>query len=200
MKTPKTNSTELFNKALKIFLAASGVILTILHFVDPIKFPKIGSYLAEIGLPFAVDFLRLFNIKFSNRFQLAYCLFLVPSMLLGICFDWYKSLFIFGQPMFDKVAHTLSGVVAAFAAKELLEAYYEPIDKKKFKRGFSYLFIVCFVAFTAAAWECFEFLYDSFCGGSMQELIAPGVGDTMWDILGAMAAGVIAAYPLSKKQ
>lgn len=33
----------------------------------------------------------------------------------------------------------------------------------------------------------------------MQTLLASGVDDTMWDILGALSMGIIAAFPLSKK-
>lgn len=44
----------------------------------------------------------------------------------------------------------------------------------------------------------FEFSYDQLCGGHMQELNAPGVGDTMGDIISAGIGGLIFAFSYAK--
>jgi len=196
------------NLILKIIISLFGIGLFIAHLIDPVAWPKIGSYLVTIILPFVPDIFKGFGINTSSRLQIAFSLFLGLAMVAGIDFDLYRTWYIFGNPCFDKIAHTLSGVLAAFVAKEVLDECYDGKDVKvtgskarvkHYDTRFTWLFIVAFVALTAAGWECFEFLYDQIADGSMQQLIAPGVDDTMWDILGALAAGIITAFPLSKK-
>lgn len=196
------------NLILKIIISLFGIGFFIAHLVDPVAWPKIGSYLVTIILPFVPDIFKGFGINTSSRLQIAFSLFLGLAMVAGIDFDLYRTWYIFGNPCFDKIAHTLSGVLAAFVAKEVLDECYDGKDVKvtgskarvkHYDTRFTWLFIVAFVALTAAGWECFEFLYDQIADGSMQQLIAPGVDDTMWDILGALAAGIITAFPLSKK-
>lgn len=196
------------NLIFKIIISLFGIGFFIAHLIDPVAWLKIGSYLVTIILPFVPDIFKGFGINTSNRLQIAFSLFLGLAMVAGIDFDLYKTWYIFGNPCFDKIAHTLSGVLAAFVAKEVLDECYDGKDVKvtgskarvkHYDTRFTWLFIVAFVALTAAGWECFEFLYDQIADGSMQQLIAPGVDDTMWDILGALAAGIITAFPLSKK-
>lgn len=196
------------NLCLKILIALTGVGLFIAHCVDGETWYKTGSYIATIILPFFPNIFRFFGLRITDRLQLAYQLFLVISMIMGIDFDLYRTWYIFGNPCFDKIAHALSGALAAFAAKEILDNCYQGTDVKvsgssarvkHYDTRFTWTFIVSFVAFTAAGWECFEFLYDQLCGGHMQTLISAGVEDTMWDIIGALGVGIVFAFPLSKK-
>jgi membrane protein len=185
-----------------------------MHFIDPVTWHKLPSYLVTIILPFVPDLIAKINLHTSTKLRLAYSLFLVIAMVFGIDLDWYKNLIIFGYPSYDKIVHTLSGVFSAFLAKEILDNVYDgkesavkststsgtsAVKIKKYSTAFAFLFIVSFVFFVAAAWECFEFSYDQLCGGHMQELNAPGVGDTMGDIISAGIGGIIFAFFLRKK-
>ncbi|MBP5512507.1 hypothetical protein J6X90_03930 [Candidatus Saccharibacteria bacterium] len=200
-------SLDKINLILKIIIALSGVGFTVAHFIDPVAWPKTCSYLVTIVLPFIPDIFSKLGFKTTTRLQIAFSLFLVLSMVMGIDFDLYKNWYIFGNPCFDKIAHAVSGVMAAFVAKEILDQNYEGKEVKtssntrvkRYSSCFAWIFIVSFVALTAAGWECFEFLYDQITGGTMQELISTGLDDTMWDILGALLCGIISAFPLSKK-
>lgn len=201
-------SLDKINLILKIIIALFGVGLIVAHIIDPVAWPKLGSYIVTIVLPFVPDIFKLFGLNTSTRLQIAFSLFLGLSMVMGIDFDLYKTWYIFGNPCFDKIVHATSGVMAAFVAKEILERNYDGKNikvtggktiVKHYDTRFTWIFIVSFVALTAAGWECFEFLYDQITGGNMQELIAAGVDDTMWDIVGALAAGIVFAFPLSKK-
>ena len=210
----KTSNLTKLDLIIKFLIAFSGVALTIMHFIDPVTWHKLPSYLVTIILPFIPDLIEKINLHTSTKLRLAYSLFLVIAMVFGIDLDWYKNLIIFGYPSYDKIAHTLSGVFSAFLAKEILDNVYEGKDStvkssstsstsavkvKKYSTAFAFLFIVSFVFFIAAAWECFEFSYDQLCGGHMQELNAPGVGDTMGDIISAGIGGLIFAFFLRKK-
>ena len=210
----KTSNLAKLDLIIKFLIAFSGVALTIMHFIDPVTWHKLPSYLVTIILPFVPDLIAKINLHTSTKLRLAYSLFLVIAMVFGIDLDWYKNLIIFGYPSYDKIVHTLSGVFSAFLAKEILDNVYEGKDStvkssstsrtseikvKKYSTAFAFLFIVSFVFFIAAAWECFEFSYDQLCGGHMQELNAPGVGDTMGDIISAGISGTICAFFLRKK-
>lgn len=167
---------------LKIGIVATGAVLAIIHFIPGTNFPKIWSYLATMALPFAMDVLRLIGVKVSKRFEIAYLLFLIPAMVVGIDFDVYKIVY-----PFDKIVHTLSGVLTAFGAREIIDQASGKPDQMWFKA----LFSMAFVAFVAVLWECFEFSADQIAGMHMQELISTGVADTMFDMIVALIGGVI---------
>lgn len=169
-------------KLLKIGIVLVGAGLAIAYFIPETGFHKIWSYLATIALPFVMDILRLLGIKVSKRFELAYLLFIIPAMVMGIDFDVYKIIY-----PFDKIVHTLSGVLTAFGAAELLDQASGKPDQLWFKA----LFSMAFVALVAVLWECFEFLMDQITGTKMQELIAPGISDTMFDMIVALIGGLI---------
>ncbi len=168
-------------KFLKVIIFLTGGVLVVLHFLPNSNFPKIWSYLATMVLPFALDFLRMMGMKISKQLEIAYLLFIIPSMILGIDFDMYKLFY----PL-DKIVHTLSGVLTAFGAKEILSQASGRPDKKWFR----VLFSLAFTAMVAMLWECFEFSYDQLAGGHMQELITSGVGDTMYDMIVAFIGGI----------
>ncbi|MDO4979216.1 MAG: hypothetical protein Q4E47_03655 [Candidatus Saccharibacteria bacterium] len=202
MKTWKDKTTlGKINTVLLALFSLTGVVMTILYYINPEVYPKIGSYLVTIILPLLPRFLKLIRLELSDQMIFIALIFAILSMIFGIDFDFYKNWYIFGNPCYDKIAHILSGVVFAFVGKEIMLKFYPTgKEKKDYHRGFATLFIIGFVALTAAGWECYEFLYDQITGGHMQELIAPGVADTMWDILGALGAGIITAFFISKKK
>lgn len=171
-----------FNRILKILIVLVGVVLTIVSFIPGSGFTKVWSYLATITLPFGVDLLRIFKVKVSREFECAYLLFVIPAMVLGIDFDVYKIIY-----PFDKIVHGLSGVLAVYGSREILDQASGKPDKTVFKVMFS----ICFVAFTAVMWECFEFLCDQLMHTNMQELIQCGTEDTMYDMVVAMVGGTV---------
>lgn len=180
-------------KVLKYGIVLVGAGLTICYFANWGSFDKIWSYLATMALPFATDLLRITGLKISKRFEIAYLLFIIPAMIMGIDFNLYKIIY-----PFDKIVHTLSGVLSAFAAREIIKQT-SAMDKPWFRS----LFSLCFVAFTALIWECYEFLMDQVTGTNMQELIIPGIADTMYDMIVAMIGGLIGtvlAFPLTSRK
>ena len=111
MKTQK-----LIKLILKWGIFATGAVLAIIYFIPGTEFHKIWSYVATMALPFAMDILRFFGIKISDRFEIAYLVFVIPAMVLGIDFDIYKVIL-----PFDKIVHSASGVLAAFGAREIID-------------------------------------------------------------------------------
>ena len=173
---------KIFIRILKVGIVLTGLTLAIMFFSQASGTYKIWSYLATMLLPFAMDFVRIFGLKISEKFELAYLLFIIPAMVLGIDLDLYKIIY-----PFDKIVHGLSGVLAAFGAREIILQ----TSGKPDKLGFKVIFALSFVAFTAVAWECIEFLIDQLTGTNMQELIQCGTADTMYDMVTAMIGGVV---------
>lgn len=177
----KDKTYENLNFVLKIGILAIGILLSLLYFVPGSGAYKIWSYLATIGLVFVPDFLRIAQIKFDEKLEFAYYMFLIPAMVLGINLDLYKTV-----PPMDKFVHSASGVLAAFVARSLIRQ-----TTNTEKPWFKALFVMGFVALVAVSWECFEFTYDQLFDGRMQQLISVGVADTMWDMIVALFGGAI---------
>lgn len=172
------------NLCIKVIIITVGILLSVLYLVPGTQFYKIWSYLATIALAFAPEVWRhVFRLKASDEVELAYYIFLIPAMVLGIDFDIYKV----WAPL-DKIAHLSSGVLAAVVAWEISGQAYA---KKPAAKWYKYLFMICFAAMTAAVWECFEYGSDRLFGTHMQELISVGLDDTMQDILFALSGGIL---------
>lgn len=175
------------NLCIKVVIITVGVLLSILYLVPGTQFYKIWSYLATIALAFAPEIWRhVFRLKLSDQTELAYYIFLIPAMLLGIDLDVYKT----WAPL-DKIVHCGSGMLATVVAWEILGQVFA--KKQLPAKWFRCLFMICFAIMTAAAWECFEYASDKFFGTHMQELISVGLDDTMQDILVAIAGSIITA-------
>lgn len=179
---------------LKFIIAGVGATLVTLYFVPSMGLVKIWSFLVTILLPFVPDILRKMGLKLSSGLDLYYQLFLIAAMVLGIDLDWYK----LWHP-FDKIVHAASGVLTGLVAVEILEK--SKIKLSRLRALTLALFILGFVALVAVGWECFEFGYDQLCGGKMQQLIKPGVEDTMWDLIMALMGGsLVTVYALNSKK
>ena len=175
------------NLCIKVIIITVGVLLAALYLVPGTQFHKIWSYLATIALAFAPEIWRhVFRLKLSEETELAYYVFLIPAMVMGIDLDVYKT-----WAPFDKIVHCGSGVLATVVAWEVLEQVFS--RKQMPAKWFRYLFMVSFAMLTATLWECFEYGSDKFFGTHMQELISEGVDDTMQDILVALAGSVVTA-------
>lgn len=175
------------NLCFKVIIITIGVLLAVLYLVPGTQFYKIWSYLATIALAFAPEVWRhVFHLKLSDETELAYYIFLIPAMIMGIDLDVYKV----WKP-FDKIVHCGSGVLTTVVAWEVLEQTFT--KKQMPAKWFRCLFMIGFAIMAATLWECFEYGSDKFFGTHMQELISEGVDDTMQDILVAIAGSIVTA-------
>ena len=180
-----------FCKAILWLLAVNFCIR---YFVDP-DYTKYGGWIAGFLLPLAPNLVKkLFKHPMSFRTELLYYIFIFVALDLGICWDLYRIWL-----GFDKIVHFASGVATSIVAYYLIVLFKEEHAHRMF-RG---LFIVFFSVTVAVAWEFFEFSCDRLLGQHMQELVATGVGDTMYDLLaatlGAILGGIIFAIPSYRK-
>lgn len=152
--------------------------------VDP-NYNKWGGVLAGLGLPFLPVLVgKIFKHEVPFRIQLLYYIFLFVALSLGICLDLYKNV-----PFFDKAVHFGSGIMSAIVGYYTL-VYYKTTKTPRFYRG---VVIVGVCMMIAVAWEIFEFSCDKFLGQNMQQLVTPGVDDTMFDLLAATFGSILGA-------
>ena len=120
---------------------------------------------------------RTFLKKSRVSFYLLF-IFIVGSMYLGSIFEFYEII-----PMYDKILHLLSGVVASTIGKGMdICKSYAPA-----------LFSIIFAIAAAAVWEIWEFSTDQLFGFLSQN---NSLHDTMWDIICGSIIGIVSSIPI----
>ncbi len=187
------NKLEIMARILKAVIAASGILLLIGWVIAPTVWAKPLSYIVTIILPFVPDFFKYLGFRASTLLVLAYEVFLVAAMVLGIDLDWYKFILVTAEndSYYDKIVHFLSGILVVMAGQEFFDLYQRQSKSRQNIRWFQVLFLMGALALVAVGWECYEFLYDLFFDGNMQELVKSGVSDTMWDMIVSLIGGGI---------
>lgn len=95
-------------------------------------------------------------------------------------------------PYYDKIAHLVSGTTVAligFMGVIFLDRYWNMNLTAPFIVGFTIMFGVALGAF----WEMYEFLVDTFFGGSLAGPMQNGLNDTMLDMMFVLAGSIIVA-------
>lgn len=95
-------------------------------------------------------------------------------------------------PYYDKIAHLVSGTTVAllgFLGVIFLDRYWNMTLTTPFIVGFTIMFGVALGAF----WEMYEFLVDTFLGGSLAGPMQNGLNDTMLDMMFVFAGSIIVA-------
>lgn len=104
-----------------------------------------------------------------------YCLF---SFFIGMVLGGYENL-----PYFDKLVHTLSGILFAFIGS-LLYYQLKPVQGIE-KHDYSLVswFSVTFSLSVAVVWEIYEYIINFILGTDPQNVLTTGVNDTMIDMI-----------------
>lgn len=95
-------------------------------------------------------------------------------------------------PYYDKVAHLVSGTAVAllgFLGVIFLDKYWKMNLTAPFIVGFTIIFGMALGGF----WEIYEFLVDTFFGGSMAGVMQNGLTDTMLDMMFVLAGSILVA-------
>lgn len=183
----------IFTRILKLLISLTGILMFVGWLVAPNFWTKPLSYLATVVFPYVPDFFRLVKVNFSLPLVLAYEVFLIVALVLGIDLNWYSEVLVTADndSYYDKIVHFFSGVLVAAVAQELFALHTHQNGDYKNNKWFQALFLMGAIALVAVGWECYEFLYDQIFGGHMQELVKSGVADTMWDMIAALIGGGI---------
>lgn len=129
---------------------------------------KDSSIILTATLPYIVN--KLFNVKLNDGIIFVWLVFIFLAHYMGVTAEFYNK-----WEGFDKVTHTMSGVLTAYVGLLLVP--------KKSNIWFNILFIIAFSWMCAGLWETFEFVCNLLFGGDAQRVVATGVTDTMLDMI-----------------
>lgn len=130
---------------------------------------KDSSIIFTVTLPYIFN--KLFKYKLNEGFIFIWIIFIFLAHYMGVTAEFYNK-----WEGFDKVTHTMSGVLTAYIGLLF-------IPKKCSKIWFDILFIIAFSWMCAGLWETFEFVCNLLVGGDAQRVAATGVTDTMMDMI-----------------
>lgn len=130
---------------------------------------------------------RTFLKKSRVSFYLLF-IFIVGSMYLGSIFEFYEII-----PMYDKILHLLSGVVASTIGFIIFLHITNGEGMDICKSYAPALFSIIFAIAAAAVWEIWEFSTDQLFGFLSQN---NSLHDTMWDIICGSIIGIVSSIPI----
>ena len=131
------------------------------------------SIIITITAPYLIE--KIFKTKTTENFKLIWIIFIFMTHYLGVICHLYDTC-----PGFDKITHTISGLLTAYVAMLILN------HQKQKKKMFNLIFIISFSALCAVCWEVFEFVCNILVGGDAQKVVETGVNDTMLDMIVAL--------------
>lgn len=148
---------------------------------------KNTSIVFTVSLPYIY---KKLSGKENALFTFVWIIFIFMAHYIGVILYGYNHLIFY-----DKVTHTLSGVVTAYLAIMILKYY----NIKNIM--FNILFIICFSWMCAGMWEVFEYVCNIFVGGDAQRVALTGVNDTMLDMIVAFIGSLVTSiiYYFCKK-
>lgn len=175
---------------LLIFITLICSFITILSELDKgiVIILKDSSIILTILIPYILN--KLFKLDINEYLIFVWILFIFMAHYLGVICGLYNK-----WQYFDKITHTLSGILSSGVALLVLE-------KIKSKNVlFNIVFILSFTWLCAGLWEVFEFTCNILVGGDAQRVVETGVSDTMWDMLVAFFGSLFVSiiYYLKKK-
>ena len=158
-----------------------SIISLITELINPEK--EIAFILKDLSIVLTLlvpyIFEKVFKKNLNEDFKLIWIIFIFMAHYLGVIAHFYDKFYYF-----DKIVHTISGILTAYVAMLIL-------DKKAKNSSLSVLFIVSFSALCAVSWEIFEFTCNILVGGDAQRVALTGVDDTMIDMIVAIIGSLI---------
>ena len=126
---------------------------------------------------------KILHLKISYTMELVYLLFIIFGHFIGSILGIYNEI-----SHYDKIMHTLSGVLTSFIALIILNN----INQYKFKNViFNIVFMIVFSLAVAGIWEIFEFTNDILFQADAQKVAISGVNDTMLDMIVALFGSIL---------
>lgn len=126
---------------------------------------------------------KILHLKISYTMEFVYLLFIIFGHFIGSILGIYNEI-----PHYDKIMHTLSGVLTSFVALIVLNN----INQYKFKNViFNIVFMIVFSLAVAGIWEIFEFTSDILFQADAQKVAISGVNDTMLDMIVALFGSIL---------
>ena len=106
-------------KKINLLLTLATIICAIVTiFMQPyqgvVVFLKNASIILTVTLPYILQ--KLFKVRINDGLTFIWIIFIFMAHYLGVVLEWHYSL-----PGFDKVTHTVSGVLSGYVATLILK-------------------------------------------------------------------------------
>ncbi len=195
------NKTLLISIIFTIFGVVNASVFLPLALTETIAADTLGYALTfvifpVIWIPFFVE--KIFKFKFNLVVLIFYEIFSFMGILGGSEWELFNMSF-----HFDKIVHTLSGVLFALVFYNVFIIY-----NKDYKNIFwIFIFVFSFSMMIGGVWEVFEFTSDAILDGNAQKYagfveraaLFDTMGDIICDLVGSIVGAIIAVV-LRKKQ
>lgn len=142
-----------------------------------------GTLLIPLALTL---FYKIFHLKRVHQVDFWVVLFSLVGYTCGSVLEFYLMI-----PNFDKVVHTLSGVLVSMLAYALFRAVKPGHAVEKKDRALAMLFVFFASMAVAGMWEICEYFVNLITRRDVQRVLATGVGDTMQDMIVCMIGTLI---------
>ena len=154
---------------------------------------KDGKHIFRIVLAAVTAWIMYFVYKktFLRKSRISFYLifiFMFAAMYLGSVIEFYEII-----PGYDKILHSISGVIIALIGYILFLSLIKGDAKGVFNPMMGVLFSIIFSIAAAAVWEIWEFSTDQLFGFTSQN---NSLIDTMWDIICGTVMGLITNIPI----
>ncbi len=133
---------------------------------------------------------KLLNVNLHSIIKISMLVFIFMAIFLAEILNFYKRIFFF-----DKILHSLSGILFLFVGQSLFRRIDNQDDRDKENKLMMVLFSFFFSLAVAGCWEIFEFSVDRLFGCHLQN---DSLMDTMTDIICAtVTASAAALYTIA---
>ena len=169
-------------KKINISLIIITIVLSLIKVLGELDAPlaiilKDLSIILTINLTCIIS--KIFKVKISDGLSFVYIVFIFMAHYLGVIEKFYNQV-----EFYDKLVHTLSGVLSAYIA-------YMFLKNRSNDTLLNIIFIISFTFLCAGMWEIFEFTCNILVGGDAQRVAETGVDDTMLDIIVAFIGSLV---------
>lgn len=180
---------QTYCKLFAAVYAVMGVALGVynLFFSTPYYVMLSFASLAFLAVPAIVE--RVLRLRTNYLLHFTIYLYSFMAFMIGMVFNGYSRI-----PFYDKLAHTITGVVFGLAALILFYLLKEGHQVERRDLPLAGWFSVSFSALVAVVWEIWEYAINFFLHNDPQKVLATGVNDTMQDMIVCLI-GALALLP-----
>lgn len=139
-------------------------------------------YLLAFGtiliFPVVMGAFSLFKLKRSHQMMFSIYVYSLLAFLLGVACTFYHVV-----PYYDKIMHTLSGVLTVLLALPIYYMLKPGRRVERTDRNQVIVFVILAAIAVAGIWEIGEYILSLLTGMDNQNVLTTGIHDTMQDMI-----------------
>jgi len=177
------NKFKRFNILLIFIISVLSLLIALFGDIERTlyKYLIIFSIIPVMLLPYIIN--KFTKFKLNEIIITLFLSFIFLAHFLGTIVNLYYKI-----PIYDKLVHTLSGIITSFLALILLVKFKKYNTKSL---TFNVIYILSITSMIALSWEMFEFICDRLFNKDAQRVLLTGIKDTMLDMMVAFLGSCI---------